>query len=196
VSQQRKIKDQYYSSLFIEDPWQLLKRFMPVIGGDALAGCFSIALTTMLFQRRGLGRSFRPGQIRSALRPNPLGMDKRRDLPPLPADIPTRHPVAPQHLSLRTGPTRPTCRSADPQQQPLPRTAAKVGRATPQTRSHHRDPETTGPLEMVVTLRPPRSAQPCADSPAPAALDARARCCGCTHCETTHAHATTAALGR
>ena len=48
MSQQRKIKDQYYSSLFIEDPWQLLKRFMPVIGGDALAGCFSIALTTIL----------------------------------------------------------------------------------------------------------------------------------------------------
>ena len=48
MSQQRKIKGQYYSSLFIEDPWQLLKRFMPVIGGDALAGCFSIALTTIL----------------------------------------------------------------------------------------------------------------------------------------------------
>ncbi|WP_252193586.1 hypothetical protein [Pseudomonas sp. TAE6080] len=41
-------KTLYDSNFFIEDPWPLLKRYMPVIGGDLLVGCFSIAITTVL----------------------------------------------------------------------------------------------------------------------------------------------------
>ncbi|MFL1502552.1 hypothetical protein ACI77J_16380 [Pseudomonas sp. O64] len=41
-------KNHYYSAAFIEDPWQLLKRYMPIIWGDALLGCFSIALAAIL----------------------------------------------------------------------------------------------------------------------------------------------------
>lgn len=37
-----------YSAAFIENPWQLLKRYMAVIGSDALVGCFSVALTAIL----------------------------------------------------------------------------------------------------------------------------------------------------
>lgn len=36
------------SSLFIDDPRPLLKRYMPVIGGDFVFGCFSIAVTAVL----------------------------------------------------------------------------------------------------------------------------------------------------
>lgn len=38
----------YYSASFIENPWTLLKRYMLIIGADALLGCFSIALSTIL----------------------------------------------------------------------------------------------------------------------------------------------------
>ncbi|MFN3357126.1 MAG: hypothetical protein ACK418_14100 [Pseudomonas sp.] len=48
MNRQQKIKCPYQSALFIEDPRQLLKRFMLVIGGDALVGCFSISSTTIL----------------------------------------------------------------------------------------------------------------------------------------------------
>lgn len=41
-------KDLYYSIFYIEDPRPLLKRYMPVIGGWMLAGCFSIAMTGVL----------------------------------------------------------------------------------------------------------------------------------------------------
>ncbi|MDQ0669205.1 hypothetical protein [Pseudomonas sp. W2I6] len=41
-------KDLYYSAFYIEDPRPLLKRYMPVIGGDLLAGCFSIAMAALL----------------------------------------------------------------------------------------------------------------------------------------------------
>ena len=48
MSNQRKISSHYYSAAFIENPWQLLKRYMPVIAADLLVGCSSIALTAIL----------------------------------------------------------------------------------------------------------------------------------------------------
>ncbi|MFB3303965.1 hypothetical protein [Pseudomonas sp. AMR01] len=48
MSKKGNIKNRCYSAAFIEDPWQLLKRYMPLIAGDMLAGCCSIALTTIL----------------------------------------------------------------------------------------------------------------------------------------------------
>ncbi|MRJ20164.1 hypothetical protein FRT60_07395 [Pseudomonas haemolytica] len=48
MNNQDEHKSRYCSANFIQDPWQLFKRYMPVIGGDALAGCFSIALTAIL----------------------------------------------------------------------------------------------------------------------------------------------------
>lgn len=41
-------KDPCYSIFYIEDPRPLCKRYMPVIGGWILAGCFSIAMTGVL----------------------------------------------------------------------------------------------------------------------------------------------------
>ncbi|MCT4501449.1 hypothetical protein N0U25_26970 [Pseudomonas sivasensis] len=41
-------EDAYHSELFIEDPRKLLRRFMPIIGADLIAGCFSIGLVTLL----------------------------------------------------------------------------------------------------------------------------------------------------
>ncbi len=41
-------KDFFYSIFYIEDPRPWRKRYMPVIGGWMLAGCFSIALTGVL----------------------------------------------------------------------------------------------------------------------------------------------------
>ncbi|WP_083374554.1 hypothetical protein [Pseudomonas costantinii] len=48
MSNRSKIKTHHYSTAFIEDPWRLLRRYMPVIAGDLLAGCGSIALTAIL----------------------------------------------------------------------------------------------------------------------------------------------------
>ena len=48
MSNQSKINAGYYSATFIENPWQLLKRYMPVIAADLLVGCCSIALTAIL----------------------------------------------------------------------------------------------------------------------------------------------------
>lgn len=41
-------EDAYYSAFYIEDPRKLLRRFMPVIGADLIAGCFSIGLVMLL----------------------------------------------------------------------------------------------------------------------------------------------------
>ncbi len=57
MNPQRKEERHCYSTAFIEDPWQLLKRYMPVIGGDALVGCFSIGLTAILAIMTYLSRS-------------------------------------------------------------------------------------------------------------------------------------------
>ncbi|WP_338724762.1 hypothetical protein V9L16_14190 [Pseudomonas tolaasii] len=48
MSNRSKIKNHYYSTAFIEEPWPLLRRYMPVIAGDLLTGCGSIALTAIL----------------------------------------------------------------------------------------------------------------------------------------------------
>lgn len=48
MSNQRQIRTRNYSAAFIENPRQLLKRYMPVIGADLLVGCASIALTAIL----------------------------------------------------------------------------------------------------------------------------------------------------
>ncbi|WP_460949606.1 hypothetical protein AB6N16_19660 [Pseudomonas marginalis] len=48
MSGQEEIKNQYYSTVFIEDPWKLLKRYMPVIGADMLIACTSLGLTATL----------------------------------------------------------------------------------------------------------------------------------------------------
>lgn len=47
-SQKKTKKSGYYSAAFIENPWQLLKRYMPLIGIDAIVGCCSIALAAIL----------------------------------------------------------------------------------------------------------------------------------------------------
>lgn len=48
MSRQRNPKAQYYSPVFIENPWKLLKRYVPIIWIDFLVGCSSIALTAIL----------------------------------------------------------------------------------------------------------------------------------------------------
>jgi hypothetical protein len=48
VSKQSGIKNQYDSSIFIEEPWEFIKRYMPVIGADILVACASIGLTAIL----------------------------------------------------------------------------------------------------------------------------------------------------
>lgn len=50
INDRNKMKgeDDYYSAFYIEDPRKLLRRFMPIIGADLIAGCFSIALVTLL----------------------------------------------------------------------------------------------------------------------------------------------------
>lgn len=48
MREEKDIKDQYYSKVFIENPWEFLKRFMPVIGADILVACASIALAALL----------------------------------------------------------------------------------------------------------------------------------------------------
>ncbi|MBA1296165.1 hypothetical protein G7025_22640 [Pseudomonas lurida] len=48
MSKQNGIKNEYYSAVFIENPWTLIKRYMPVIGADLLVACASIGLTAIL----------------------------------------------------------------------------------------------------------------------------------------------------
>lgn len=48
MSKQGGIKNEHYSSLFIENPWKFIKRYMPVIGADILFACASLGLTATL----------------------------------------------------------------------------------------------------------------------------------------------------
>ncbi|WP_339427885.1 MULTISPECIES: hypothetical protein [unclassified Pseudomonas] len=38
----------FYSTFYVEDPRKFRRRFMPVIGGDLIAGCLSIGMVTVL----------------------------------------------------------------------------------------------------------------------------------------------------
>ena len=48
MSKQDEINNEYYSAVFIENPWKIITRYTPVIGADFLVACASIALTAIL----------------------------------------------------------------------------------------------------------------------------------------------------
>lgn len=56
-----------YPAAFIENPWGLLKRYMPVIGVDALVGCLSIGLTAILAMLTYLSQSSIEFSVRTSL---------------------------------------------------------------------------------------------------------------------------------
>lgn len=48
MNKKDEAKNEYYSNVFIENPWKIIKRYMPVTGADMLVACASIALTAIL----------------------------------------------------------------------------------------------------------------------------------------------------
>ncbi|WP_455929105.1 hypothetical protein [Pseudomonas fluorescens] len=48
MSEKGEVKNAYYSTVFIENPWEIIKRYTPVISADLLVACASIALTATL----------------------------------------------------------------------------------------------------------------------------------------------------
>ena len=48
MSEKGEEKNAYYSAVFIENPWEIIKRYTPVISADLLVACASIALTATL----------------------------------------------------------------------------------------------------------------------------------------------------